>query len=490
MSIGFNEVPANLRVPFVYAEFDNQNAVQGPSLQPYKILMMGPMLGTGTKAALSLNLVTSFDQAKTYFGAGSLVSEMTRAFFDNNSSNELYVVPLEDAGGGVVAAGSMLLGGAASAAGTLKIYIAGKVVSVAVAAGDALADVISEAVDIITADDEYLVAAAINGGVPEQIDFTAKNKGTPGNKIDIRMNYFDGDETPGGLTTTITPMAAGATNPDLATVFATLDETQYILMVSAFVDAANLLVVETELADRFGPIRQNDGYCFYAEQDTLSNLVTLGDSRNSQFTVIHRASGPSHPASHASAKVGVVAANGQIDPARPFQTLEVAGILAESDSEKLTLTERNTLLFHGIATDRVSDGGKVLIEREITTYKKNNAGGDDVSYLDLNSLLTLSYLRYDFKNTILLKYPRHKLADDGTNFGAGQPVMTPKVMKGEAVNKFRQWELAGLVEGAEQFKNDLIVERNAIDSNRLDVLLPPDLMNQFRVAGVKIGFLL
>ena len=48
----------------------------------------------------------------------------------------------------------------------------------------------------------------------------------------------------------------------------------------------------------------------------------------------------------------------------------------------------------------------------------------------------------------------------------------------------------GLVENAEQFKRDLICERNATDPNRLDWLLSPDLVNNFMVGGVKIAFLL
>ena len=68
--------------------------------------------------------------------------------------------------------------------------------------------------------------------------------------------------------------------------------------------------------------------------------------------------------------------------------------------------------------------------------------------------------------------------------------MTPKVAKAETINIFKAWELLGLVEGIDQFKNDLIIERSITDVNRLDVLLPPDLVNQFRVGAVKIGFLL
>lgn len=490
MTISFNEVPSNLRIPFVYAEFDNSNAVQGPSLQPYKILMMGSKLAAGTKAAETLNLVTSAEQAATYFGAGSMLADMADAFIKENRINELYCVPLDDDAAGVQATGNVLFSVVPTAAGTLRCYIGGKKAEIAVSASQALASIVSDLVDVIEADSSFLVNAAINGGAPEQIDFTAKNDGEPGNDIDIRFNYFDGDETPASLVHVITGMSGGSGNPDVSDVFAILDETQYLLMVSPFTDAANILAVETELAERFGPLKQNDGYCMYGAKGSLSELNTIGDARNSQFSVINRASGPSHPYRFAAGVCGVVAKAASIDPARPFQTLALTSVLAESDSEKLTLEERNILLHHGIATSKVMDGGAVAVERVITTYKKNAAGADDVSYLDLNTLLTLSYLRYDFRNTFLRKYPRHKLANDGTRYGIGQAIMTPKVAKGEAINIFKAWEQLGLVEGIDQFKSDLIIERSATDVNRLDILLPPDLVNQLRVVGVKIGFLL
>jgi phage tail sheath gpL-like len=490
MAISFNQVPAGIRVPFLYAEFDNSNAVQGASVQPYKTLMIGQKLVSGTKAQNEKFLVTSSEQAAEYFGAGSMLSKMAAAYLAANKINELHCIALDDAGAGVASTGSILVGGSPTKAGVLKLYIAGKKAEVAVATTDSAAAVAANLAAIITADSTFVVDAVVNGVTAEQIDFTAKNAGVVGDDIDLRLNYFTGDELPTGLTGVITAMNGGVANPDVSSAIAILDDEQFMLWVTPYTDASNLIIIETELADRFGPLRQNDGYHISSARGTLSELNTLGDSRNSQFTIIKRASGPSSPYEHSAATAGIVGAAAAIDPARPFQTLVIPGILAESESEKLTLEERNILLNHGIATDKVDAGGSVRLERVITTYKESPAGAADISYLDLNTLLTLSYLRYDFRNFWLLKYPRHKLASDGTQFGAGQAVMTPKVAKAEAIGRFRIWENAGLVENIDQFKEDLIVERNAQDPNRLDFLLPPDLMNQLRVVGVKVGFLL
>src|SRR3546814_16230396 len=87
------------------------------------------------------------------------------------------------------------------------------------------------------------------------------------------------------------------------------------------------------------------------------------------------------------------------------------------------------LLFDGISTFRVDAGGVVVIERTITTYKTNTFGAADPSYLDVETLKTLTFLRFDLRNLIALRFPRHKLANDGTAFARGQAVVTPKVIR-------------------------------------------------------------
>ena len=55
---------------------------------------------------------------------------------------------------------------------------------------------------------------------------------------------------------------------------------------------------------------------------------------------------------------------------------------------------------------------------------------------------------------------------------------------------YRELEEAGIVENFDQYKADLIVERNANDRNRVDVLAPPDLVNQFRIFAMKTMYVL
>src|SRR6185312_3745291 len=101
---------------------------------------------------------------------------------------------------------------------------------------------------------------------------------------------------------------------------------------------------------------------------------------------------------------------------------------------------------------------------------------------------TLAKILRNQRQAITSKYPRHKLADDGTRFGAGQAIVTPKIIKAELVAQYRVDEFNGLVENGKAFKDNLIVERDPNDVNRINVLYPPDLVNQLRIFAVLAQF--
>jgi phage tail sheath gpL-like len=258
-----------------------------------------------------------------------------------------------------------------------------------------------------------------------------------------------------------------------------------------YIDSTNLTAIETELASRFGPLRSIDGIAITSAAGSFSTLTTLGDGRNSQHSVIVAQPGatPLTPPMEFAAEVAaLVALHGAADPARPFQTLAMTRVMAPAEDDQWSLDERNLMLYDGIATTKRAAGGVVQLERIITTYQTSPAGAADTAYLDATTLLTLLYLRYDWRTRIQARYPRHKLANDGTRFGSGQAIVTPKLMEGEALGWFRDMESLGLVEGFGQFERDLVVERNVADPNRIDVLLPPDLINSLIVTAAQIQF--
>lgn len=488
MSISFNQVPGNIRVPFLYAEFDSSKAQQGSAKKVYKALMMGQKLSGGTATADVPVTVTSEAQAITLFGRGSFLHLMVKKFFEANKFTSLTVIPQADNGAGVACQKTITVTGPATEAGTISLLIGGQKVQVAVANGDAQ-NAIAAAIDAaINAALDLPLTSAVSTNV---VTTTSRHKGLLGIGVDIRHSYYTGEKLPAGVSLAIAQTVAGTTAPVLTTSIANMTEAQFDVIAFPYNDATSLAAIEAELLDRWGPVRQNDGLAFTAKDDTHANLITFGNARNSKHVSCLGVEKFPNPSFEIAASVaGIAAYYLQIDPARPLQTLVLPKILPPAPADEFTVQERNLLLFDGVSTCRVTSGQEVALERVITMYQVNGAGAADTAYLDVPTMATLSYLRWDWRNTMLLKYPRHKLANDGTRFGAGQAIITPKLGKAEAIAKFRQWEEDGLVEGADQFKRDLIVERNSSDTNRLDFLLPPDLVNQLMVTGTQIGFLL
>jgi phage tail sheath gpL-like len=256
-----------------------------------------------------------------------------------------------------------------------------------------------------------------------------------------------------------------------------------------FASDAALTALEVELADRWGAMRAQEGMAFAALSATLGQLALLGSARNSPYlSLIGSRRSPTPPWEWAAAYGAVVGFNAAIDPARPFQTLELPGVLPPGREIRFSRSERELLLRDGISTFVVDTAGKVVIDRAITTYQVNAFGIEDIAFLDVNTPLTLAYLRAAVRSRIALKFPRHKLASDGARYGAGQAIVTPKIIRAELIALFRELEEAGLVEDLDQFVGDLLVERDETAPDRVNALIPPNIVNQFRVFAGRVEF--
>lgn len=487
MGVSFNSIPLDLRTPGAFVEFDASRAVRGLPSTPHRALIIGQMLAAGAAVANTPILVRTVDEAIVAGGRGSMLHRMFKAFKANDAVTETWAFPMADVAGGTAAAGTIVLTGPSTAAGTLALLIAGQAVPVAIAsglsatnAGVAVAAAINAAVDLpVTA------AAAIG-----TVTLTARHKGVAGNYIDVRLNHYQGEATPAGLTAEITALSAGATNPDLSAVFAAIGDTPFTAFINPYSDATNLAAIETGLATRWGPMKALDGMAYSAASNTYAGLVALGTSRNSAFNTIIGAKGsPTPPWEWAAAYGAQVGFAGAVDPARPFQTLPLHGVIAPAIVDRFVQSERDTLLRDGISTFTVQ-GGVVTIERAITTYQTSPIGLADIAFLDVNTPLTLASLRYSLRARVSSKFPRHKLVSDETVIPAGQPMINPRGLRSEVIAWFMDAQSVGLVEGLEQFKTDLVLERDATDPSRINALIPPDLVNQFRVFAGQVQFLL
>lgn len=488
MSFSFNSIPINIRTPGSFVEFDNSRAIRGLPAAPQKIMVIGQLLGTGTATPGTAVRVSTPAIAVALFGRGSMLARMFAAMKKVDATVETWAVPLSDLGGGAKATGSLVFSGTPTVAGTLALYIAGVVVPVGIAASMASTAVATAVAAAINANPDLPLVATVGSST---VTLTAQHKGLCGNDIDVRTNYYQSDALPAGMAVAITGLSGGTGNPDVTGVFTAIGDKWFPTFIMPYTDAANLTVVEAELLSRWGPLRQIDALAYTAAKGTQGTLSTLGDTRNSPFpSMIGANNSPTSPCEWAAAYGAACAFQGQIDPGRQMRTVPLPGIMPPPEANRFTRTERDQLLNDGISTFTVDPGGVVVLDRAITMSRVNLQGLPDASYLDVTTILTASYLRYSLRQRMDTKFPRHKLADDGNVYPAGQAVVTPKILKAETVSLFHDWQDAALVENVDQFIADLVIERDLTDRNRVNAIIPPDLINQFNVFAAQIQFIL
>lgn len=489
--VSFNAIPSNILEPFVAIEFDSSLAQSGPQIQPYRGLIVGQRLVAGTvplitgSTSTAPKLVTSAEQASSFFGSGSIAHRMARAWLAANRVTELWVCGVADAAASTAAAYTITVTVTTAVAGTIFLYVCGELVTVGVTSGQSANSIAAAINTAINAAVGLPVTSTVSTNV---VTVTARNTGTCGNSIDLRVNYQAGETLPIGVTLAFAQSVTGATDPTIADVLAAIGDTWFNRFAFGWRNSATFTAVDAELESRFGPLRPIDGRAFFGVRDTHANAVTLGSALNSKHLVLAPRNRPASAEwEYAASLAAVTALSAQQDPARPHQTLELVGIRGPEPIDDFDFTERNILLDNGLTTIGL-EGGIERIGRTVTTYQRNAAGADDSAYRDLTTLDTLSFLRYSLRQRLLVKFPRHKLADDGTRFGAGQAIVTPASARGEILAWFRELEVQGLVEDFEQFKRDLVVQRNTTDPSRLDILVPSNLINGLIVRAVQIQF--
>jgi phage tail sheath gpL-like len=496
MPVSFATIPSDWKLPLYWVEIDPSMAGLWTIRQP--ALLVGTMTTDGVAAPDVAIPIGSQAQADKQFGQGSQLANMFAAFFRNNSSHEVWGLPMAEPVAGVAATGKITVTVDASGhdAGTIHLYIGGQHVPVNIGAADNL-NTINVAISAAINENFDLPVTSVGG--PAEVTLTCNWKGTSGNDIDVRDSYFGrigSEELPAGITIaydTLGMLSGGTGVPVFDTAISNLGERNFEFVAMPFTDSTSLMAWELEYgfsdSGRWGWMRQLYGHIFSAKRSDYANMILFGETRNAgTVSVMGVELGSPTPVYEWAAEYTAKAARGLTnDPARPLQTLVLSNALAAPLHERFNRMELNTLAGYGIATQEVGGEG-VMILRESTTYRLNKFSQSDDAYELVTTLATLARLLRNQRQAITSKFPRHKLANDGTRFGPGQAIVTPGILKAELVAEYRQDEYNGLVEDTRSFKNNLLVERDPNNPNRVNVLYPPDLINQLRVFAVLTQF--
>jgi phage tail sheath gpL-like len=482
-----NNIPNDIRVPLFYAEMDNSQANSGAT--QLRRLLIGLVNDDVTPEA-ALRLLSSPAEVASVAGPGSMLHEMYVIARQNDPIGETWVLPVKISAG-AKSTGKVTISGAAAAGGTLSVYVADARVQVKVAllmTAEEIASAVEGAINAATLPVTAVAAA-------KEVTVTCKFSGEIGNDIRLSINLLGsagGEVLPQGVLAAVTPMAGGTGVPDLDAALAAVGDEPFEFITHAFTDIASLNTFRdlmNDLSGRWAWNKQLYGHVYGAKRGTMGELVTFGRTRNDPHGTV-RCVEPQKPTAVWKCAAGFAARTAvfiSADPARPTQTGAIVGEVPAPVGQRFGLTEHNSLLWAGIATTYF-EGDYERISRAVTLYQTNAYGQPDDSYLDSETLHQSAYILRKLRTDITSKYGRHKLANDGTRFGAGQAIITPNVIKAELIAGYGAMERDGIVENAKAFRAHLIVERDANNPNRVNVLYPPDYVNQLRIFALRNEF--
>lgn len=470
-NISFDSIPASIRKPGKYFEFNTRFAVRTLPANLQRMLIIGQRLSTGTVAALVPVQVFSDAQAADYFGNGSLAHLMCRAAIAANPYLDLSVCALDD-GAGASATATVTIANTATASGTLTVWIGNRSVEIAVASGDANTAVAAALKAELDKYPMLPVSASVATGV---VTLTAKNKGTVANQIAIAR-----DLTAKGTTATLSgaTLAGGTVDPDPATALAKVFAEQYHVICTPYNTQTPITALRTHLDSVSGPLEQRPGVGVYGLDGALAGATTLAGQINSGRIVGAYLRGTRSPSYELAAAWAAVLASEE-DPAMPLNTLALPGIHAPAIDQRLSRTEQESCLNNGVAPLEVGPGETVQIVRGVTTYTNDPQGITDIALLDVTTIRTLDYVRKACRERISLRFPRAKLSS-----------RTPARVRTELLDVLLKLEELEIVEEVTANKDGLLVERDLQDPNRLNAKIPADVVNSLHVFAGRIDLLL
>jgi len=404
-----------------------------------KVLIIGQMTAAGT--ATPGDLYTSIgndNEQDTLFGVQSQLAIAIRQFKKYNKKNRLDAIPLEDNISGVAATGSIAFAGTKATANSTNYIGIGDYFDnrykLNIVADDVPTAIGDKLVAAIASDSRATVGSSNTTGT---VDLTAINKGTIGNTFPI---WIEGSIP--GITTTITTMSGGTTDPTVTNIFDVVANLRYQTIVWQYEYGLDELT--NFLDPRWNPPNKLfDGAGIVTFADTLSNIKDALNAENDQniglfcYPNVDIATYkgiwiPTMPyivsaqfaairalrlTEGADISEYVIGGEGILDNVggmaigslpymnTPFKFLHPGDI-----NQFWTEEERDEIKEAGgsiIGNNDAND--KIIADEIVTTYKKNNAGEPDLTFKYLNYVDTASICREYMTTNSRERYKQSRL---------------------------------------------------------------------------------
>jgi len=495
MAVLFNFIPgAGLIAPGRF--FERNSAGQFDSVS--WTLVMGHKSSAGTIPNDSPRLCTTVQEAGQLAGNGSQLYELFRKARRAAPAATIYMVAVPATG--TAPAWTATIGALAAGGGTAILEIAGRRVTIAVAAGETaattatnLAAAVNAFVDPVTL--EYLPVTAT--AATNIVTLTARHAGTTMNEIEI---IADG-AIPGNLfsttNVTVAQTATAAGTANISAALGAMGDLPFHWILSPFGDDASITSARAALSDVSGRWAYNQqlyGHYFTVRTDTTGNLTTLGLSLNDDHvTVLGRFASPSPSWEWLGGMVGRIlpwlsdSTNG--NAARNQSDLVAEGVRPPRDRTTwpTNYATRNALLGSGISTWAVNGAGEVVIDKLITTRRNNAAGQPDSTFRDIQTIAVAMHSLIYLRAGLSYRHANKAIADQ--NSSNVPTISTPADIKSDLIALYGDLVDRGLMENRAAFAAALVVERDAVTRSRVNIALNAmDVVNPLDILAANATF--
>ncbi len=495
MSIAFDQVPGDIRVPLFAAEVN-----AGPPA--YSSVSRALLIGrakSGTIDPLTLVNVGSADPSELC-GSGSMLADMILFARQSLQLGELFVMAVEEDEDSLVATGSVTFTGTAKGRGTVSRYIAGEKYAATVKEGDTAIVVANKFKNDVNRGYQKFnrrmgapVVATLDGTNPAKVILTANHAGAEGNWIRIDNGLQDDAAGVKGISVAVVQLTGGVGGGGVEAALAAIAAEPFDWIGSPYSSTGALDAVRDFMADRWGPLTSLDGHYITAQDGNLSGLTAAGALRNDPHATILGLYQCPHPrwswVSALTARIAFSKNLGRelataVEIARPMQSLVLPGLLGPKNSVSVfAASDRDSLLRNGISTWVVRSDGQIACDRIITTYRVNDSDLLDTTFLDIESLCIAAYVKRYMRNALLGRYPRHVMREDNPNNLQG--VVTPDQARACVIHAYEDLSGAGIVRQEDEFAEYLLVEFD-YERDRANFYLPVSKAAALRIFAVNI----
>jgi len=479
--ITFSEIPANLRKPGVYMEFNTATANRLLPANNQRILLVAQKHPDAQQPVLTVFDVYSADQVGVSCGFGSLAHRMAKAGIKAYPYANVQMILLDDSEWPAAAEADITLAfaeetSAAVSSGKVNLSIGGDSYVLAVAQNDNAATILEKIEAAINNDNDSPVTAVYTSG--STLTLTLETAGLVAESLPLSIRCDVANIT---LSIPATPDVSALTHPNADDMQAALDvifAAGHQILVVPYLQDDVLLAVRDHLDLVGNGVEQRGAIAIYASNDdSAATAKTRMEDLNPKRMVGGYLRGVSNWSPEIAAALAFVKSS-ESDPARPLNGLPLLGIAAPDVGDWIGRTEQEDLLNHGITPLEVGAGQKVLIVRMISGYTTNDLGVPDPSLLDITTICSLDYVRKSCRERILLRFPRVK-----------NSASRRRAIRSELINVLKQLEELEIVQDVTKNKDLLIVEESPTDRTRSNARIPADIVRGLHVLAAEIDLL-